>query len=508
MGEFLKKTLLLVLRTPLVAGNPTSEAACRRDTDGSTSVTVLVAVTFPMTIVLFFMLTWYKGDSETLYNLHWASRAPFMSIAVISLTGFFVVVLKNKNYWMKDNLEWKQNRSAVIQLGFLWIFGIAMIFQSCLKIIATGECITSVHSVAFGYTGRLFSLTAKTAYLLFQLVFLSCNFGKHFIKNTIYINFTFGGLLFANGVIWLEYVSERSVHLFMYENSTKLNHTWLCYSHSTGHQISQTMYAYMVPVTAEYILVATLFIVNMFPKKKNTEHSSENSHYYSEENESRPNMNMKNIKNMGYLISIFVHVPLFVLAILVRFVYVHNTDSILALWETLATIQKLFMLILNFVGFSFLEPRKYSSWMFSSNDYILLCCMVAKLVCILPVILSILNCNILNQRTLLLSNNMLYLLQVFYFTIYILMSSRPMCVQNRHRSRVSTFIQSAFFVITTGRWGVESFFLSEKGTDIITDKTICLFNDKRDWTMIQYVITPLSASYDFFSAMILYRSLH
>lgn len=118
MGEFLKKTLLLVLRTPLVAGNPTSEAACRRDTDGSTSVTVLVAVTFPMTIVLFFMLTWYKGDSETLYNLHWASRAPFMSIAVISLTGFFVVVLKNKNYWMKDNLEWKQNRSAVIQLGF------------------------------------------------------------------------------------------------------------------------------------------------------------------------------------------------------------------------------------------------------------------------------------------------------------------------------------------------------------------------------------------------------
>lgn len=96
MGEFLKKTLLLVLRTPLVAGNPTSEAACRRDTDGSTSVTVLVAVTFPMTIVLFFMLTWYKGDSETLYNLHWASRAPFMSIAVISLTGFFVVVLKNK----------------------------------------------------------------------------------------------------------------------------------------------------------------------------------------------------------------------------------------------------------------------------------------------------------------------------------------------------------------------------------------------------------------------------
>lgn len=88
------------------------------------------------------------------------------------------------------------------------------------------------------------------------------------------------------------------------------------------------------------------------------------------------------------------------------------------------------------------------------------------------------------------------------------MSSRPMCVHNRHRSRVSTFIQSAFFVITTGRWGVESFFLSEQGTDIITDKTICLFNDKRDWTMIQYVITPLSASYDFFSAMILYRSLH
>lgn len=507
MGEFWKKILLLLLRTPLVTGNPTGEANSRRDTDGSTSVTVLVAVTFPMTIVMFFMLTWYKGDNETLFNLHWASKAPFMLVAVISLTGFFVIVLKKKEFWMKDDLEWKRNRSAVIHLGFLWIFGIAMIFRSCLEIIATGECIANNHSVAFGYTGRLFSSTAKIAYLLFKLMFLSCNFGKYFIKSTIYINFTFGGLLFANGVIWLEYVSDRSAHLFMHENNTVLNQTLLCFSHSTVHQTIQTIHSYMVPVTAEYILLATFFIVNMFPKQRNTKYSSKNSHYYSQENESRPNMNMKNIKNMGYLISVFVHIPVLVLAILARFVYVHNTDSILALWETLATIQKLFMLILNFVGFSFLEPRKYSSWMLSSNDYILLCCMVAKLVCIFPVILSILNCNI-NNITLLLSNNMLYLLQVFYFTIYILMSSRPMCVHNRHRSRVSTFIQSVFFVITTGRWGVESFILSEQGTDIITDKKVCVFNDKRDWTMIQFVVTPFSVFYDFFSAMILYRSLH
>lgn len=160
---------------------------------------------------------------------------------------------------MKDNLEWKRNRSTVFQLGFLWIFGIAMIFQSCLEIIATGECITNVHSVAFGYTGRLFSLIAKTAYLLFQLMFLSCNFGKYFIKSTIYINFTFGGLLFANGVIWLEYVSDRSAHLFMYENNTVLNQTLLCYRHSMAHQTILTIHSYMVPVTAEYILVATLF---------------------------------------------------------------------------------------------------------------------------------------------------------------------------------------------------------------------------------------------------------
>lgn len=160
MGEFWKK-ILLVLRTPLVAGNPTGEVDSSRDTDGSTSVTVLVAVSFPMTIVMFLILTWYKGDSETLFNLYWASKAPFMWIAVISLTGFFVIVLKNQKYWMKDNLEWKRNRSTVFQLGFLWIFGIAMIFQSCLEIIATGECITNVHSVAFGYTGRLFSLIAK-----------------------------------------------------------------------------------------------------------------------------------------------------------------------------------------------------------------------------------------------------------------------------------------------------------------------------------------------------------
>lgn len=218
-------------------------------------------------------------------------------------------------------------------------------------------------------------------------------------------------------------------------------------------------------------------------------------------------MNMNNIKNMGYLISVFIHVPLFVLAVLTRFVYVHNTDGILALWETLATIQKLLMLILNFVGFSFLESRNYSSWKLSPNDYILLCCMVTKLVRVFPVTLSILNCNI-NHRTLLLSNNMIYLFQLFYFTIYILMSSRPICVHNRQRSRVSTFIQSVFFVIMTGRWGIESFIMSEQGSDIITDKTICVFNDKRDWTMIQYVVTPFSVFYDFFSAMILYRSLH
>ena len=54
------------------------------------------------------------------------------------------------------------------------------------------------------------------------------------------------------------------------------------------------------------------------------------------------------------------------------------------------------------------------------------------------------------------------------------MSNRQMCVHNRHRSRVSTFIQSVFFVIMTGRWGIESFILSEQGTDIITDKKISI----------------------------------
>lgn len=505
MGEYLKTILLLVLRTPLVAGNPTNKAVCKRDTDGSTSVTVLVAVTFPMTIIMFFMLTWYKGDSDTLFNLNWASKAPFLWIAVISQTWFLAIVLKNQKFWMKENLKWKRNRSAVIQLAFLWIFGIAMILQSCLEIVAMGQCIRNVHSVAFGYTGRLFSSTAKTAYLLFQLVFLSCNFGKYFIKNTIYINFTLGGLLFANGVIWLEYVSERSAHLFMYEKNTVLNQTLLCYYHSMAHQTIKTIHSYIVPVTAEYILVATLFLVNMFPKQKNTKYSLENSPNYSEENES--GQNMENIKNMGYFITVFVHVPLFVLAVLARFVYAHNTDNILALWETLATIQKLFMLILNFVGFSFLEPRKFRSWKLSFDDYILLCCMVAKLVRVFPVTLSILNCK-MNHRTLLLSNNVIYLLQIFYFTIYILMSNRQMCVHNRHRSRVSTFIQSVFFVIMTGRWGIESFILSEQGTDIITDKKICVFNDKREWTMIQYVVAPFSVFYEFFSAMILYRSLH
>lgn len=105
MGEYLKTILLLVLRTPLVAGNPTNKAVCKRDTDGSTSVTVLVAVTFPMTIIMFFMLTWYKGDSDTLFNLNWASKAPFLWIAVISQTWFLAIVFKNQKFWMKEKLK-------------------------------------------------------------------------------------------------------------------------------------------------------------------------------------------------------------------------------------------------------------------------------------------------------------------------------------------------------------------------------------------------------------------
>lgn len=107
MGEFLKKIFLLVLCILLVVGNLISEVVCRWDIDGSILVIVLVVVIFFMIIVLFFMLIWYKGDSEILYNLYWVSRVLFMLIVVISLIGFFVVVLKNKKYWMKDNLEWK-----------------------------------------------------------------------------------------------------------------------------------------------------------------------------------------------------------------------------------------------------------------------------------------------------------------------------------------------------------------------------------------------------------------
>lgn len=503
MQPLCSRLLVSALRLPMTAGNP-RKSGSELKTDGMTSALVLLSAAFPISTILFFLSSRFKGTDLVSFNLYLASNAPFMLIALVFLISFLVTVMKNKTFWTKEHRERKQDPSASMQLAFLWIFGLAMVVQSCLKTIDTLHCVhITSNGFALGYIGRTVSSIAKAAYILLQTIFISLNFKKCFIKSSAWINFMFSNILFGNLVIWLGYISDRSANLYYFENTTLFNQTLNCNnSQSITYQAIHSMYTYMVPVTLEYILLATATVLKMLPTTNNTTSSSQNIQFIrtSESN------NMKGVRTAGYFITIGVHVPIFVFALLIRFVFLHDVDVIMPYWEAMAAVQKLLTLIMLAVGFAFLEYRKSDAWRLSHDDYILLCCMVAKLIRLIVVTFSICVCKI-TRRYLLLSNNILYLFQLFYFTLYILMSRRPIRL-GIIKSRVSIFIQTAFFVIMIARWGIAAFVFSVLGTDIITDEMVCVFGDRRQWTVIQFIVTPFSVFYDFCSAMHLYRSIH
>ncbi|XP_056015761.1 uncharacterized protein LOC130053134 isoform X1 [Ostrea edulis] len=503
MRNMCSKLCDAVFIAPFSAGNPTKTSRGEQKTDGSTSVTVLTAVSFPLITIMFFILIRHRGDNEELFNLHWACSTPFMLIALTSLIAFTISTSRNKQAWTKENAKNKQEPSVNVQLGFLWIFGIAMMVQCSLEIIVVASCISSTSGVLLGYLGHLLSSAAKIAYLIVQLLFISSNMRRHFV-NTIWINFMLGGIVFTNACIWLEFVSRRIAYLYEFEQNAFLNRTLTCYHHSKPQEIIRTIDVYIVPITAAFVLLAISFTVKMCPAVGRGTSSRERDLVLTEDSQIGHNLVMKTAKKFGFVISILVHIPVFIFALLTRYVYVH-TNVVLFYWQIIGVVQKLLMLGIIFVGFSYLEPRKSTAWKLSSDDYVLLTCMVAKLISVIVVNLSAFNCGY-NQTSLigLLYHGFVYLALIFYQTIYLLMSNRPMHNRNA-KSRVSTFIQSVFVVVYIGRWFVVSFILSYQGEDIIiTEDKVCIFKDSRVWSTTQYLITPCATFYDFISAMYYY----
>jgi hypothetical protein len=256
---------------------------------------------------------------------------------------------------------------------------------------------------------------------------------------------------------------------------------------------------------AEFLFLASSYLFKVWPVHRKETADCVFVAAAADDEQVGDNPGARSIKISAFVFTVIVHTPQVLMAILARFVYGSNTHAILNLWECFSISQKLLMLLLAVVGFGYLKPRKPSKWKLTSTDFVLLFCMAAKLFRKIVIILSTIS-SAGYSVMLISSNNLIYLILVFYQTLYVLISRRPELCGNSV-SRMSVFIRTVFFVVSIGKWVIASFIMNVEGSDILTDNFIIIFKDHRVWIAMQYLLAPLDFLYDFLSAMHFYALL-
>lgn len=502
MVNFVRKLFTAIILQPFRVGNPNNlrlRGFHGRKSDGSTSAVVFFATMLPVLMVVLFMLAAHRGDNMKTINLYWISPAPISLTALVLLTVIIVSMFKTEGIGRTQRRN--EASSYTLQMGFLSLFGLSIILYSCLEVMVTVGCINSEEDILPGYAGHLVSTIALIIYVVLLLVFIALH-PQRGLKNTIMMNYFILGVLWMNGSIWFKSFTYRFSEVFELENSTYINGMLDCYHKSKSRHIIQDIRPYTVPITAEFLFLASSYLVKVWPA-----HQRETADCIFGDAEERrvDNSGPRSIKIAAFVITVVVHTPLGLMSVLVRFVYRSDISTILNLWEYFSICQKLLMLLLTFVGFSYLKPRNPSKWKLTSTDSILFVCMAAKLFRFIVIILSTLSASG-HSAKLITSNNLVYLILVFYQTLYVSISRRPeLC---RHSaSRVSVFIRTVFFTVSIGKWVIASFIINEQGSDILTDSIVNVFKDRRVWITMQYLVAPLDVLYDFISAMHFYTLL-
>lgn len=311
-------------------------------------------------------------------------------------------------------------------------------------------------------------------FTLIQMSFIT------FLRNTrllggLFINYLIGVLFLANTSIWVNFVTLKVVYIYDFpnitislKNASALND---CYFHSKTQKMSRHLRFFILSVSMLFLLLSSMFLIRLWPSIQNASEMSNritlNKCTVSSTSSDQPNVTNRALKSrrivriFSLFGSFFINFPFFTMALLMRYVYTDNINTVKVFWDLFVILCLTVMVLIIVFGIQNLnlncmEKRPFSAW-----DVIFLLSMASK------VVMSILGCTsifvcFVDKPITIFTKNVLDLILTFYHTVYIIVAWRtPQFEFDKSITNLS--IHVILFCSCLGRWFLQTFILSSAG---------------------------------------------
>ncbi|XP_062577893.1 uncharacterized protein LOC134239755 [Saccostrea cucullata] len=242
----------------------------------------------------------------------------------------------------------EKDPSVNLQLGFLWIFGLANMVYLSIKIIIYFECLVKTTNDDAHNTFLIFSNIIYLVFLILQTVLLTYNKEAQF-QSTFFLHFSIASILAANFSIWY---SSTINNMFAQGNTTHFQNRSCFHASEIQKLLGRNLSIMLLPPQLEFCILASTLLVSLWQnasKLQSLGQSSAFSEIHSDNNTTFNTRKMDGYDVLALIFGIFVNLPILISTVLLDFVYEWKNKDLIIVLDCSETLSALCTCIIVYV---------------------------------------------------------------------------------------------------------------------------------------------------------------
>ncbi|XP_048775786.2 proton channel OtopLc-like [Ostrea edulis] len=268
--------LYTVFITPLTAGNVVQSdgyhGSDTRKTDGSLSSMVTIAC---LTAITFVVIGIYAKSDDSGKSTTAITAMTFVLTAMALLAIVLIAVLafrKRHEWFIAANI--KENAAEKFKGKFLWLFSLGIIMKHALELAINIDCFDKEHTKDFVSAFMVVHIVSILYYCI-QTGFISY-FKDYKFQSSVRINYGILIVLLTNLTLWFtSIVGENEDSSLRKNDSRGIDEEIVCFHNSTIQKLREDTLPFLNPCGIEYALLATSFMLSLWPSVKKEIHDSQ-----------------------------------------------------------------------------------------------------------------------------------------------------------------------------------------------------------------------------------------
>ena len=271
--NILKAVFRAVVIEPLTTGT-SIPGEDPRHTDGSVASVVTVSCLTSVSFVIIGICTQFPNSH---HDILWILAVVMLLLALISMIVISIIAHKHRHEWLLRMTPSYRTKAQKLKIVFLWMFGFAIILQTTLRLAINIDCITKDTSdKVFRRVENIGSNLLGIIYYCVQMGFISY-FVDYQFQGLLCVNYGILLILLSNLYYWFHAVMTEANNDYSFPKT--IDNTTDCYYASPIFSFMHRLMPYLAPARIEFFLLATAFVLNMWPPMQSTENITKQNHH-------------------------------------------------------------------------------------------------------------------------------------------------------------------------------------------------------------------------------------